>query len=412
MKKTFLLAAAVALVLAAAWWWQRTFMAAEWTAAERALVESLWIGNLPAAPASPSNAVADDPRAAEFGQQLFFDTRLSSNNAVSCATCHQPQRAFTDGLKRGRAIGESARNTRSIVGASYSPWMYWDGRRDSLWSQALVPLEDPKEHGSTRMELARLVAEDFPYRAHYEALFGAVPDLTDRNRFPKSASPRGNDAQTASWKLMTPGDQRTVNHMFASIGKALEAFERTLAPEPSRFDDYVAALRANDADKQAEALTRQEVRGLRLFIGKARCLECHNGPLFSNNEFHNTGLLPFPGELPDRGRIDGLRQVRDDPFNCLGEFSDDPRHECAELRFARSGVELLGAMRTPSLRNLSSTAPFMHQGEFATLREVIEQYNRAPLALIGHNEAEPLNLNGREMADLEAFLLSLSAPVD
>jgi len=412
MKKTFLLAAAVALVLDAGWWWQRTFIAPEWTPAERVLVESLWIGNLPSAPASPSNAIADDPRAVEFGQQLFFDTRLSSNNAVSCATCHQPQNAFTDGLKRGRAIGESARNTRSIVGASYSPWMYWDGRRDSLWSQALVPLEDPKEHGSTRMELARLVADDFPYRAHYEALFGAVPDLSDRNRFPKSASPRGNEAQVASWKLMTPGDQRTVNQMFASIGKALEAFERKLVPEPSRFDDYVAALRANDADKQAEALTRQEVRGLRLFIGKARCLECHNGPLFSNNEFHNTGLLPFPGELPDRGRIDGLRQVRDDPFNCLGEFSDDPRHECAELRFARSGAELLGAMRTPSLRNLSSTAPFMHQGEFATLREVIEQYNQAPLALIGHNEAEPLRLSGREMADLEAFLLSLSVPVD
>jgi cytochrome c peroxidase len=123
-------------------------------------------------------------------------------------------------------------------------------------------------------------------------------------------------------------------------------------------------------------------------------------------------MLPLPGELPDRGRIDGVRKALIDPFNCQGEFSDDPRHECPELRFARTGAELLGAMRTPSLRSLPLTAPFMHKGQLATLRKVIEHYNLAAPALIGHNEAKPLRLSRREIAELEAFLISLSAPAD
>jgi len=415
MRKPLLLSAfAATLVLAAWWWWQPlgSLGRPAWSPAELALVESLWINHLPPAPATPSNAVASEPRAAEFGQQLFFDTRLSGTGTVSCATCHQPERHFTDGRMKGLGIGESARNTRSIEGAAWSPWLYWDGRRDSLWSQALVPLEDPQEHGADRMQLARLLSEDLVYRAHFEALFGALPDLSDRNRFPWSASPRGNAAQVAAWQLMTPEDQRTVNRMFASIGKALEAFERLLAPGPSRFDAYVEALREGDVERQMKSLSRGEVRGLRLFIGKARCIECHNGPLLTNNEFHNTGLLPLPGEFPDRGRINGVREVLADPFNCLGGFSDDPKRECPELRFARTSAELLGAMRTPSLRNLPPTSPFMHKGQLATLGDVIEHYNTAPLALIGHNEAEPLNLSRREIADLEMFLLSLSAPVD
>lgn len=421
MKKTIVLSAPVAALIAAAlivaglilaaWWW-RPLAPPSWTPAELALVESLWIGHLPPVPSDPSNAVADEPRAAEFGQQLFFDTRLSATGVVSCASCHQPERNFTDGRQRGQAIGESARNTRSIVGAAWSPWLYWDGRRDSPWSQALVPLEDPEEHGANRMQLARLLTEDLVYRAHYEALFGPLPDFSDRNRFPKSASPRGNPAQVEAWQLMSSEDQRTVNRMFANIGKALAAFERLLVHDPSRFDAYVAAVLANDLEQQQESLTSREIRGLRLFIGKARCIECHNGPLLTNNEFHNTGMLPLPGELPDRGRIDGVREVATDPFNCLGEFSDDATRKCPELRFARTSAELLGAMRTPSVRNLPPTAPFMHKGQLTTLREVIEHYNTAPLALIGHNEAEPLKLSRRELVELEMFLLSLSGPVD
>ena len=376
------------------------------------LLRSLWIETLPPVPVDPSNAVADNPRAAEFGRQLFFDTRLSDNGAVACATCHQPQRNFTDGLDRGRGIGVSKRNTRSIVGSAFSPWQYWDGRRDSLWSQALSPLEDPREHASNRMQLVRLVSTDASYRLAYTALFGALPDLSDRERFPDAAAQGSSAAQVAAWESMTPADQQAVTGVFVKLGKSIAAYERLLLPGTSRFDAYVKAVLDNDVAAQAELFSAAQVRGLRLFIGKANCLQCHNGPLFTNNEFHNTGLLPFPGETPDKGRADGVRLALADPFNCLGVWSDDPLHRCDEMRFARrEAPELLGATRTPSLRNLAGTEPFMHKGQFSSLVEVLDHYNRAPAALIGHSELKPLTLGRRDLRDIEEFLGTLAAPV-
>jgi cytochrome c peroxidase len=157
--------------------------------------------------------------------------------------------------------------------------------------------------------------------------------------------------------------------------------------------------------------TQDEVAGLRIFIGKGRCLECHNGPLFTNNEFHNTGLLPPAGSVPDQGRSRAIALLKVDPFNCIGAFSDAEPAQCVEFNFMRSDVpELIGAMRTPSLRNLGGTAPYMHKGQLANLAAVVAHYNEAPLALIGHNEAEPLGLSTREMQQLEAFLQTLDAP--
>jgi len=355
-----------------------------WSSDERRLMESLWIASLPPLPPDPTNAVADDPAAAAFGHALFFDPRASANGAIACATCHQPQRRFTDGLPRGVAIGRSARNTPSIVGAAYSPWYYWDGRRDSLWSQALSPLEDPNEHGSDRHTLYELVRDDPAYRRAYEPLFGPLPASTDA---------------------------AAVDRVFANVGKAIAAYERRLLPGPSRFDAYVDHLSRGGDPRRQDHLDASELRGLRLFLGPARCTECHNGPLLTNHEFHNTGLLPPPGALPDRGRFDGLDAVRRDPFNCLGAFSDDPSRRCDELTFVRDGVELIGATRTPSLRNLGATMPFQSKGQFATLAEVLRHYNDAPAALIGHNEAKPLSLSSRELRDLEAFLSALDAPI-
>jgi cytochrome c peroxidase len=141
-------------------------------------------------------------------------------------------------------------------------------------------------------------------------------------------------------------------------------------------------------------------------------MECHNGPLFTNFEFHNTGILSFPGDLPDRGRIDGVREVRTEPFNCFGAYSDARPGQCLELTFARDGIELIGAMKSPSLRNLEGTAPYMHKGQLKTLTEVLDHYNQAPLAMIGHNEAEePLGLLPFELKQLESFLTTLAAPV-
>lgn len=414
MKKAVLIpaiAGLAALLVIAAWWYRGAAEPHAWSVAELAMLRSLQLDSLPPLPPEPSNAVADDSRAAALGHRLFFDPRLSGNGAVSCATCHQPERRFTDGLPKGRGIGESQRNTMSLVGAAYSPWQYWDGRRDSLWSQALSPLEDTNEHGGTRTGIAHLLAEDRRYRHAYEALFGPLPDLSDRRRFPDQAAPSGNAVHRAAWEAMAPADRQRINVVFSNIGKAIAAYERLLVPGPARFDRYVEAALRDDRDAQAEIFTPREAAGLRLFIGDARCTECHNGPLLTNNEFHNTGVLSAPGDLPDRGRTAGLREARADPFNCTGAFSDDPDRDCPELRFVRTGPELLGAFRTPSLRNLEGTAPFMHQGQLATLEEVIEHYDRAPLSMIGHNEAKPLSLSRRERAQLAAFLETLSAPL-
>ena len=357
----------VAAAAGAAWSSLRPAVQPDWTDHELRLMDSLWIANLPPLPADPSNAVADDPRAARLGHRLFFDPRLSANGEFACASCHQPDLGFTDGRFTGQALGKSGRNTPSIVGTAYSPWLYWDGRKDSQWSQALSPLEDPSEQGSNRVSLARLVSGDPEYRRSYTSLFGALPDLSDHSRFPGAAGPIAGSPLTAAWDAMNAADRHAVTRVFVNVGKAIAAYERLLMPGHSRFDRYVEAVSGGNESLARTILTADEATGLRLFIGKARCTECHNGPLFTNNEFHNTGIMSVPGETPDRGRIDGIRQVRTDPFNCLGAYSDDPLKDCAELRFARTGAEVVGALRTPSLRNLAVTAPYSHKGQTPTI---------------------------------------------
>jgi cytochrome c peroxidase len=376
--------ASVALVVAAIAPMSGSAEALSWTEAEVAVLRSLSIDSLPPLPADPTSLVADDPRAAELGRQLFFDPRLSATGSVSCATCHQPERRFTDGLDKGQGIGRSKRNSPSIVGVAYSPWLYWDGRRDSLWSQALSPLEDPVEHGGNRQQYAQFIESTPEYRKQYETLFGVIPGLSD------------------------PGN---VDRVFANLGKAIAAYERLLLPGRSRFDDYVDAVAADDAIAQQQLFSSDEEHGLKLFIGVANCTQCHNGPLFTNNEFHNTGVLSYPGEVPDRGRIAGIREALSTQFNCRSEFNDAQSKECAELDFARTGYEVMGAFRTPSLRNLEDTAPFMHKGQLKTIAAVLQHYNDAPLAMIGHNEAKPLDLSNRELQQLEAFLGTLDAPL-
>ena len=391
-------------------WIYRPVSPEPWDEAGTAVLRSLTLASLPALSADPSNAVADLPEAAIMGNRLFFDTRLSANGEVSCATCHQPDLEFTDGLQKARGIGESKRNTRSIAGVAYSPWLYWDGRRDSLWAQALSPLEDPNEHGQNRMWLARFVTTEPTYRAMYESVFGEAPDFSDPARFPAAAAPVADPDLVDAWSQMSEADQKRVNTVFANIGKAIAAFERTVLHEPTRFDAYVGAVLRGDTKSQAELFSNDEVLGLQLFIGDARCTECHNGPLLTNHEFHNTGVLSFPGDLPDRGRIDGVREVLKDEFNCLGEFSDDPERRCPELTYVRTGPELIGATRTPSLRNLEQTSPYMHRGQIETLAGVIDHYNRAPDAMIGHNEAKTLKLSAPERKRLQSFLRTLAAP--
>lgn len=384
---------------------------AQWSTDELAVLQSLSLQSLPSVPVDPSNAVADNPLAAQLGRQLFFDTRLSADGRVSCATCHQLQNLFTDG--RALAIGLAAveRNTMGLVGASYSPWLYWDGRKDSVWSQALEPLENPLEHGTNRVHVARLLLTDAVYRPLYESIFGAdaalVQEIADSGRFP-DASPLGSSHWQTAWAALSTQDQHRINTVFSAAGKALAAWQRTLLPAPSDFDRYVEALAGSSALRQPNSLSREQLAGLRLFLGKAQCVNCHNGPLFSNNAFHNTAVLNASGILPSAGRSQGLRLAQADPFNCSGTYSDAAHADCQELRFARGGDEMIGAQRTPSLRNLDASAPYMHGGQIATLEEVIEHYDRAEMALLGHNEAKPLRLRAIEKRQLRAFLDTLN----
>lgn len=380
-----------------------------WTPTETKILQSLWIGNLPPAPDDGSNAVADNLQAASFGHQLFFDTRLSANGHISCATCHQPERFFTDGLKIAQGNGAGTRNTMTIIGSVYSPWMFWDGRKDSLWSQALSPLESPLEHAGFRMQYALLVSRDENYRTMYETLYEPLPDLSDSARFPNTEELANAKESNNAWQSMSPASRNAVTKVFVNIAKSIAAYERLLLPGVTRFDVYVEGVMENDPEKMAK-LDRDEVAGLGLFISKAQCINCHNGPLFTNNEFHNTGVLPPSGQLPDLGRVSATRIVRADPFNCLGAFSDATNKECAELRYTRTGDEVIGAHKVPSLRNVADTGPYMHAGQLNSLDEVIEHYNRALPAMVGHNEAKPLGLNPVEMQQLKAFLHSLSAP--
>ena len=382
----------------------------DWTKEDIARLRSLWIGSLPPLPLDPTNKFAADPRAQTLGQRVFFDARLSVNGKVACASCHQPTLLFQDGRRLAQGVGTTTRRTMAIAGTAYSPWLFWDGRKDTQWAQALGPLESPVEHGGTRTQYAHVIARY--YRADYEALFGRLPPLSDARRFPASAGPVADATAHAAWMRMAPEDREAVTRVYANIGKAVAAYERRIVPGPSRFDAYVQALLNNDPAAMRMVLTAEETAGLRLFIGKTQCINCHNGPLFTDNHFHNTGVPAPAGLPPDVGRTKGAQLVRDDEFNCLSRYSDAAPDDCAELRYmVATGAELEGAFKPPSLRNVAETGPYMHAGQFATLREVLDHYNRARTAPVGRTELRPLNLLVTELAQLETFLRALSGPL-
>lgn len=375
-----------------------------WTVEERQVLASLALSNLPEVPADPSNRYADNQEAAELGEKLFFDTRLSQNGKVACATCHQPALNFTDGLPRSRGIAQTARKSMSIVGAAYSPWLFWDGRKDSLWAQALGPLEDKNEHGIDRTRVAHLVARH--YRGAYTRIFGPLPEAS---KLPRRAGPIADEDAWAAWSQMKGADKKAVTRVFVNIGKAIAAYERGVMPTASRLDRYLVALERNDKKAMGAALSATEVAGLRIFIGKANCEGCHSGPLLTNHDFHNTGVPSVTSPL-DSGRKAGARAVAQDEFNCLSRYSDAKPGTCAELRYLKaSGSELERAFKVPSLRNVARAAPYMHAGQFETLQQVLEHYNRAPIAPAGHSELEPLGLSEAELGQLEAFLQSLNS---
>ena len=388
-----------------------------WSPREQAVLSSMHLKEAGPRPADPSNAYEQRTDAASLGRALFNDTRLSRNGRVSCASCHAADQQFQDGRPQGQGEATGKRRTMPVMGASHAPFLFWDGRKDSLWSQALGPLEDAAEHGDNRVRLVRVLQAH--YEAPYTRVFGALPDL---GALPAHASPQGSDSERAAWEALPEATRDAVNRVFANMGKAIAAYERRIGWGESRFDHYVQATAAGHGRGQ-EGLSTPGVRGLRLFIGKAQCVTCHNGPLLTDQAFHNTGVPPLDPARPDRGRAGAVHQLLRDEFNCLGRYSDAKPEQCGELRFlATDDPGQLGAFRTPSLRNVAVRGPYMHAGQFASLQEVASHYARSPRAAAGHSElARPgeahaqrqaSRLGSAEIQDLAAFLGTLTGPVD
>lgn len=236
------------------------------------------------------------------------------------------------------------------------------------------------------------------YQATYSSVFGPFPDLSDTVRFPAVGKP-GDPA----WEAMNIADQETINHVFASFGKAIAAYERTLVSADSHFDRFMAG--------DEGALSDAALRGARLFVGRASCNECHRGPNLSDGRFHNLGVPQIGAFVPelDRGRVDGVPIVTADPFNRAGAFSDDPASAFA------TGLEPtdqdVGSFKTPTLRSVVRTAPYMHNGSIASLREVVLFYRQgggsAQFSGTKSPKLRELRLSGRDIDDLVAFLEAL-----
>ena len=251
----------------------------------------------------------------------------------------------------------------------------------------LQVIENPKEMGSDRRHVARLIESDRALRQAYEKVFGPMPP---------------------------PADAAAVDRVFSNVGKAIEAYERELVSADSPFDRYVATLRSDHP--HGHALSAAARRGLNLFVGAAHCNLCHSGPDFSDGEFHDIGLPLLPGEAADRGRADGVRQLVANPFNGAGAYSDAPKGRAAQrIEFLPPPASQLGKFKTPTLRNVALTAPYMHDGRFATLRQVLQFYAEGKAAsrgrVVGRREATldlVPRLTQNQISDLIAFLDTLT----
>jgi len=350
-------------------------------------------------PPDPTNALSANEGAARLGHQLFFDIRLSPQ-AVACATCHEPERGFTDGLPVANTLAPLHRNTMPILNVGHFRWLTWDGSRDSLWNQAMGPIESPEEMGSSRLfvvkaamrHYGRELGQFIKFPKGWMALW---PDL------PESGKP-GDPA----FDTLSPAQKDAVNQVFSSTLKVIAAYEMRVVSEEAPFDQFVAG------DHIALSLSAQ--RGFQHFL-RMGCDICHNTPLFSDDEFHNVGLPLVP--RADLGRAEGLERLKKSLFRGTGPYADGPPVVRAEDY--QGGVALVGTFRTPSLRELKLTAPYGHNGSVATLEEAIDHYIRitssheagAPIGTL--DPALPrIEMTPEEKKELIEFLLSLSSDYD
>ena len=331
----------------------------------------------------PSNRVSGNRHAVDFGEQLFFENRLSGSGKLSCGSCHVPERDWSDGLARGEGMQTGERNTPNLVNVRYHRWYGWDGAADSLWSQSIRPILNEKELAATPRHVAELVRKDAELACHYTRTFGRAP------------------AEGASDEAL-----------LVDVGKALAAFQETIVAARTAFDEFRDALERGDRAAAARYSIPAQ-RGLKIFIGKGNCVTCHTGPRFTNGEFYATGVSSFAAKgRADPGRYEGIRQLKESHFNLLGPYNDDPARTTAaatqRVDFAQRNI---GEFKVPSLRNAALTGPYMHNGQIGTLREVVRYYSelnggRAPAG--GEPPLKPLKLSAQETDDLIVFVESLT----
>jgi cytochrome c peroxidase len=438
----------------------------EFSAAEWKRVASL--ANLGEPEPDLSNRYLKDESAVQLGRQLYFEREFSGEARwedmlgrrttsarepkgermkISCATCHDPSRAGSDFTSTPGHISEGAGwydvNGQQTLNAGHYKLFYWNGRSDSLWAQAAAVMESGVSMNGNRIAIVRKVAEK--YRPEYEGVFGQMPPLVDGPTFPPQGKP-GNKAGCQAGDAAEPfgdafdcleeNDRRTVNRVFSNVAKAIAAYEWELSSTDAAFDRFVNGDRG--------ALSVPAVRGLKLFVGRAACIDCHNTPFFSDGSFRNIGVpqrgpgVPTEADCPsgDRkcdcvsqnpntgvvgesclpwGHYFGLIKLRSRTFRRDGEFSDDPAaaatHDAYYQASAAPGPETRGAWRTPSLRDVALTAPYMHDGVYRTLDEVVVHYDQGGTAegVAGKSlELRPLHLSVRDRSDLVEFLRTLT----
>ncbi len=334
----------------------------------------------PSFQSDPSNRISNDARAIALGAALFTDPVLSVDGAFSCASCHDPKQAFTTSDTRalGRVLLD--RNTPSLRNLSGLRWYGWGGKSDSLWAASLHPIIEEQEMAHNKESLKSALSES-SFIDDFEAIFGGI--------------------QSQDPELV-----------LVNTAKTLSAYLETLVTERTQFDDFRDALERRDLTEAAHYPETAQ-RGLQLFLGRGNCVFCHNSPGFSNNEFHDAGVPYFLNETEvDEGRFGGLNFLLSSAYTLGGDWSDDPDKRGAwAVRSVRRSHSDFGTFRTPSLRGVAETAPYMHNGSLNDLDAVIRHYSEIDTERL-HTDGEAilseLNLSEQEIADLVAFLETLS----
>lgn len=379
---------------------------------------------LPDLPIDPSNAVADDQGAQKLGRKLFFDPGFAGplkvasdlgdvgeTGKVACSTCHSgPMLADERSEPPNVSLGADfhSRNAPGLVNSSFYAWTNWGGRFSAQWELPMPVVESGVIMNGNRLAVVHRIFDH--YRRPYEKVFGPLDPAigADLVRFPRAGKPKAAATDPdGAWESMTAEDRQIVLRVFTNYGKALAAYVRTLVSRRAPFDRFVAGRSA--------ALTAQQRRGAKLFVGKGRCAGCHSGPHFSDGGFHNLGVPQTGPNVPatDDGRFKDVPPLLASTLSASGVFSDDPEYGAFLVSELTNPMpeSSRGAFRTPTLRGVALTAPYMHSGQLGTLEEVIDFYDQGggtPASGTKSSRLAPLGLTQKEKTDLVAFLHSLT----